>query len=139
MRLTLQHERNRKIMETLAASGNRPDKPDLTCRDALSWITSDAAQIAGLGHKVGSLTPGKQADIVMLRGDDINMVPAHDIIACVVTQASPANVDTVMIAGRVVKRNGKLLFVGLREKLIELQRSGERIIADFAALPRVGR
>jgi hypothetical protein len=44
----------------------------------------------------------------------------------------------VMIAGRIVKRNGKLLFGELREKLIDLQRSGKRILADFAALPPVG-
>jgi cytosine/adenosine deaminase-related metal-dependent hydrolase len=138
MRITLQHERNRKIMETLASSGSRPEKPDLTCRDALSWITTGAAKIAGIDRKTGSLTPGKQADIVMLRADDINLVPALDTVACVVTQANPSNVDTVVIAGRIVKRNGKLLFSGLREKLIDLQRSSERILVDFAASPRVG-
>jgi cytosine/adenosine deaminase-related metal-dependent hydrolase len=135
MRITLQHERNRKIMETLASSGGRPEKPDLTCRDALSWITTGAAKIAGIDRNAGSLTPGKQADIIMLRADDINLVPAHDIVGCVVMQANPSNVDTVMIAGQTVKKDGKLLFGRLREKLIELQRSGERILADFAALP----
>jgi cytosine/adenosine deaminase-related metal-dependent hydrolase len=138
MRITLQHERNRGIMETLGMSGSRPEKPDLTCRDALSWITTGAAKIAGIDGKAGSLTPGKQADIVMLRADDINLVPAHDTVASVVTQANPSNVDTVMIAGRIAKQNGKLQFGRLREKLIDLQRSGERILADFAALPRVG-
>jgi hypothetical protein len=50
--------------------------------------------------------------------------------------AGTANVDTVMIAGRVVKRGGKLLAAGLADKMIALQRSGDRILADFAALPR---
>jgi len=134
MRMTLQHERNRGIMEAFRASGARPEKPDLTCRDALSWITTGASKIAGLDRKVGSLTPGKQADIVMLRADDINMVPAQDVVGCVVMQANPSNVDTVMIAGRIVKRNGRLLFGGLREKLVALRSSGERILADFALL-----
>jgi 5-methylthioadenosine/S-adenosylhomocysteine deaminase len=138
MRMTLQHERNRGIVEAFRTSGARPEKPDLTCRDALSWITTGASKIAGLDRKVGSLTPGKQADIVMLRADDINMVPAQDVVGCVVMQANPSNVDTVMIAGRIVKRNGKLLFGGLREKLVALRSSGERILADFALLPRVG-
>ena len=101
-------------------------------------MTTSAAKIAGLDSRVGSLTPGKQADIIMLRADDINMVPSQDIIGCVVMRANPANVDTVMIAGRVVKRAGKLLFAGLRDKLAALQSSGERILGDFAALPRVG-
>jgi len=137
MRMTLQHERNRRIMEAVRTTGTRPEKPDLTCRDALSWITTDASKIARLDRKVGSLTPGKQADIVLLRADDISMVPAQDVVGCVVMQANPSNVDTVMIAGRIVKRNGRLLFGGLREKLVALGSSGERIIADFALLPRV--
>jgi cytosine/adenosine deaminase-related metal-dependent hydrolase len=131
MRITLQHERNRGIMEALGDSGKRPEASVLTCRDALSWITSGAAKIARLDYKVGSLSPGKQADIVMLRADDINLVPAQDIVGCVVTQANPSNVDTVMIAGRIVKQHGKLLFGGLREKLRALKASSGRILADF--------
>jgi cytosine/adenosine deaminase-related metal-dependent hydrolase len=135
MRITLQHERNRGIMESVTRLGSRPQLSALTCRDALSWVTTGAAKIAGLDREVGSLTPGKQADIVMLRADDMNMMPAHDLVGCVVMQASPANVDTVMIAGRIVKRNGKLLFNNLQTKMAALQNSGERIVSDFAALP----
>jgi len=135
MRITLQHERNRGIMESVTKLGSRPQLSALTCRDALSWVTTGAAKIAGLDREVGSLTPGKQADIVMLRADDMNMMPAHDLVGCVVMQASPANVDTVMIAGRIVKRNGKLLFNNLQSKMAALQNSGERIVSDFAALP----
>ena len=135
MRITLQHERNRGIMESVTRSGSRPQLSALTCRDALSWVTTGAAKIAGLDREVGSLTPGKQADIVMLRADDMNMMPTHDLVGCVVMQASPANVDTVMIAGRIVKRNGKLLFNNLQSKMAALQNSGERIVSDFAALP----
>jgi len=135
IRITLQHERNRGIMESVTRLGSRPQLSALTCRDALSWVTTGAAKIAGLDREVGSLTPGKQADIVMLRADDMNMMPAHDLVGCVVMQASPANVDTVMIAGRIVKRNGKLLFNNLQSKMAALQDSGERIVSDFAALP----
>lgn len=137
MRMTLQHERNRGIMESVAAAGARPTVSALTARDALSWVTTGAAAVAGLDRRVGSLTPGKQADIVMLRAGDINMVPAHDPIGCVVTQAGSANVDTVMIAGRVVKRDGRLKYEGLPEKMAALRASGERIVRDFGNLPRV--
>ena len=135
MRITLQHERNRGIMQHVSESGSRPQRSALTCRDALSWITTNAAKVAGLDRRTGSLAPGKQADITMLRADDLNMVPAHDVVGCVVMQANAGNVDTVMIAGRVVKRDGKLLFAGLRENLSALRSSGERILDDFAALP----
>ena len=52
-------------------------------------------------------------------------------------QAVTVNVDTVIIAGRVVKQGGKLLATGLADKMSALQRSGERILVDFNTLPRL--
>jgi len=138
MRLTLQHERNRSIVEALAKTNNRPQHSALTCRNALSWVTTGAAKIAGLENRIGSITPGKQADIILLRTDALNMTPMHDLAGCAVMQAATANVDTVIIAGRVVKQGGNLLTNGLAEKMKMLQRSGERILQDFNALPRRG-
>ena len=138
MRLTLQHERNRGIIEALAKTSSRPQNSALTCRDALSWVTTGAAKIAGLDDRIGSITPGKQADIVLLRTDALNMTPMHDLVGCAVMQAATVNVDTVIIAGRVMKQGGRLLANGLAEKMQTLQRSGDRILADFAALPRRG-
>ncbi|HET9715206.1 MAG TPA: amidohydrolase family protein [Pseudolabrys sp.] len=131
MRLTLQHERNRSIIAALTKTGARPQRSPLTCRDALSWVTTEAARIAGLDDRTGSITPGKQADILLLRTDALNMVPMHDLVGCAVMQAGTANVDTVLIAGRVVKREGKLIVNGLAEKMAALRRSGERILSDF--------
>lgn len=136
MRITLQHERHRSITETLGRSGERPQRMPVTCRDALAWITIDAAKVAGLDHKIGSLTPGKQADLVMLRTSDLNMVPMQDLVGCAVMQASVANVDTVMIAGKMVKRAGKLLAPNLPDTMAKLRASGARLLADFDALPR---
>ena len=75
---------------------------------------------------------------MLLRTDALNMTPMHDLAGCAVMQAATANVDTVIIAGRIAKRGGKLLASGLPEKMAALQRSGERILADFNALPRPG-
>jgi cytosine/adenosine deaminase-related metal-dependent hydrolase len=133
MRMTLQHERHRAITTQWVEKGSRPDSMAITCRDALSWITTDAAKIAGLDQRIGSLTPGKQADVTMLRATDINMSPTQDLIGCVVMQANPANVDTVMVAGRIMKRGGRPLYQNLPKKLAELKSSGDRIIADFTA------
>ena len=135
MRLTLQHERNRAIIDELATTGSRPERSPLTCRDALSWVTTGAAQIAGLDDRIGSISPGKQADLVLLRTDTLNMTPMHDLVGCAVTQAATANVDTVLIAGRIMKRDGKLLVNGLAENMSSLQRSAERILGDFGVLP----
>ncbi|HEY4918979.1 MAG TPA: amidohydrolase family protein [Xanthobacteraceae bacterium] len=136
MRVTLQHERNRAIMEILEKTGSRPIEMPLTCRDALAWTTVQGAQIARLAHRTGSLTVGKDADIVLLSAGDITMFPARDPISSIVMQGGLAGVDTVLIAGRVMKRGGKLLYPALEEKMETLRRSGDRILTDFGYLPQ---
>jgi cytosine/adenosine deaminase-related metal-dependent hydrolase len=60
---------------------------------------------------VGSLTPGKRADIVMVRTDRLNMAMASDPVHLVVESTQPDNVDMVIVDGRVVKRDGKLTHI----------------------------
>lgn len=135
MRVTLQHERNRRIVEMGEKEGGKPLDMPVTVRHALEWATINGAKMAGLDHRVGSLTPGKEADVLLLRSDDINMLPVWDPIASAVMQAGVANVDTVLVAGRTVKRAGKLLYPNLAEKAAKLRASGERILTDFGYLP----
>lgn len=135
MRVTLQHQRNRSITETLNEKGARPEEMPMTCRDALAWITVNAARMAGLDHRIGTITPGKEADLVLIRASDLNMWPVRDPVGSLVLQAGIANVDTVLVAGRVVKRGGKLLHPGLDAKLDALKRSGDRILSDIGMLP----
>jgi 5-methylthioadenosine/S-adenosylhomocysteine deaminase len=136
MRLTLQHERNRVITQALEQTGSRPETMPLTCRHALEWTTINGARLAGLGDRTGSLTVGKAADIVLLSASDIGMFPVRDPIGSIVMQGGVANVDTVLIAGKVMKRNGKLVYPGLKDKMAELLGSGDRILTDFGYLPR---
>jgi cytosine/adenosine deaminase-related metal-dependent hydrolase len=98
--LTLQRSR-------AAALGREP----VSTREVLHYATMDGAKANDLGHKVGSLTPGKQADLIMLRTDRINVTPLNDPVTAVVAGMDTGNVDTVMIAGRVMKRGGELLHV----------------------------
>ena len=136
MRTTLQHERHRRTLEILSQTGSRPLEMPVTCRQALEWATINGARMAGLDAQVGSLTPGKQADIVLLRADDLSMFPVTDPVASAVMQAGVASVDTVLVAGRIVKRDGRLLYGALAEKKAALRQSGERILTDFGLLPR---
>lgn len=136
MRTTLQHERHRRTLEIFAETGSRPLEIPVTTRQALEWATINGARMAGLEQQVGSLTPGKQADIVLLRADDLALFPVTDAVASLVMQGGVANVDTVLVAGRVVKRDGRLLYPALAEKKAALKASGERILTDFGILPR---
>jgi cytosine/adenosine deaminase-related metal-dependent hydrolase len=136
MRVTLQHERGRRIVELGNTPGGKPFDMPVTVRHALEWATINGAKMAKLDHKIGSLTPGKEADVLLLRASDINMAPVWEPVASVVMQAGVANVDTVLVAGKAVKRNGKLLYPNLAEKAAALRKSGERILTDFGWLPR---
>ncbi len=85
----------------------------LTSRDVIEFATIQGARANGLDHRVGTLTPGKDADIIMLRTDRINVLPINDPIGVVVRGMDSSNVDSVFIAGKARKRGGKLLDVDL--------------------------
>jgi 5-methylthioadenosine/S-adenosylhomocysteine deaminase len=90
-----------------SATGSTP----VTARDVLSWATIEGARANGLDHRTGTLTPGKQADVVLLRTDRLNTTPLNDPATAVVTGMHTGNVDTVLVAGRVMKRGGELQHV----------------------------
>lgn len=110
MRATIGTERGFNNQEA-EESGVPLERLKLTCRDVLEFATIEGARACGLDHKVGSLTPGKEADIVLLRTDDFSMTPLNNPIGQVVYNAHPGLVDTVLVRGKVVKRDGKLLTV----------------------------
>ncbi|MBL1084962.1 amidohydrolase family protein [Streptomyces actinomycinicus] len=84
-----------------------------TTRDLLEYATIAGAEVLGLGRVTGSLTPGKQADVVVLRADRPGVAPVYDAVGTVVSAMGPGDVETVLVAGRVVKRDGRLLHAGL--------------------------
>jgi cytosine/adenosine deaminase-related metal-dependent hydrolase len=67
------------------------------------------AHCAGLDDKIGSLTPGKEADLLIIRTDDINLYPSNNAIGTVVQAAERSNIDTVIIGGRVRKYRGRVV------------------------------
>jgi len=95
----------------LAGASNVPTP--LTTRDLLEFATIEGARANGLADRTGSLTPGKEADIIMLRTDKPNIFPVNDPIGAVVWGMDTSNVDSVFVAGKALKRNGQLLNVDL--------------------------
>jgi 5-methylthioadenosine/S-adenosylhomocysteine deaminase len=119
--------------DTFHKQETMPDTLALTVRQALELATIKSAQCLGLDRRIGSLTPGKEADIVLLRKSDINMRAAADPISAIVLHAGVANVDTVIVGGNVVKQNGKLTYRDLPQRLAELERSSQRLYAGFVS------
>jgi cytosine/adenosine deaminase-related metal-dependent hydrolase len=111
MRTVLSLQRAQLFNRQLAGEENLPRF--LTARDALEFATIEGARANGLDHKVGTLTPGKEADIIMLRTDRINVMPVNDPIGAVVWGMDTSNIDSVFVAGKAVKRHGKLVGVDM--------------------------
>jgi 5-methylthioadenosine/S-adenosylhomocysteine deaminase len=84
--------------------------PEVTFREVIEMATLNGAKALGISDVTGSLTVGKRADIILIRGNDINVAPIANIEATVVQSANVNNVDTVMVDGRIVKRGGKLIY-----------------------------
>jgi 5-methylthioadenosine/S-adenosylhomocysteine deaminase len=81
----------------------------LSCRDVVEFATLQGALANGLGDKVGSLTPGKQADIILIRATDVSMIPRNNPYGAIVYNAHAGMVDTILVAGKVVKAHGALV------------------------------
>ena len=94
-------------------AGKRNLPPFMNSRDVIECATIEGARANGLLHKTGTLTPGKEADLILLRTDRPNILPVNDPIGAVVWGMDTSNVDSVFVAGTALKRNGKLLHVDL--------------------------
>ena len=87
------------------------DQPEglLTARQMLEMATINGAHVAGVEDRTGSLTPGKKADVVVIDATALNVAPVIDPVAAVTLCADVSNVETVLIDGKVRKRDGRLL------------------------------
>ena len=101
--------------------------PELTFREVIEMATLNGAKALGLGDVTGSITAGKRADLILIRGNDINIAPVADIEASVVQSATPYNVDTVLVDGRIVKRGGRLVAYDVEKVVREAKASALRI------------
>jgi cytosine/adenosine deaminase-related metal-dependent hydrolase len=117
-------------------TGGIPATTTIAVREALRWITFEGARMLGRDSRIGSLVPGKLADLVVINADDLNLCPVHDPVSTVVMQTSLANIEAVMIGGEWKKRDGRLLVGGLEQKKERLARSGQGLVQ---AIERQGR
>jgi cytosine/adenosine deaminase-related metal-dependent hydrolase len=113
-----------------------PPKP-LMIRDVLYCATMGGAHCAGLDNKIGSLAPGKEADLIMIRADDINLYPSNNAIGTLVQAAERSNVDTVIIGGRVRKLRGKVLGLDMKRLKTMVEESRTHLFAAAGYRPDI--
>jgi cytosine/adenosine deaminase-related metal-dependent hydrolase len=101
--------------------------PLLTTRDVLRYATINGAKALRLDDKVGSLKPGKEADIIILDGTALNVAPLNQVPGAVVSLMDRTNVETVIVAGKIRKWKGRLLDVDLNRLRRQLEDSRDYI------------
>src|SRR5262245_26248891 len=142
--LNLPDPRNWELPQTAATvPGNFPYWPTppanipapLTTRDVLRFATMNGAKHLRLDSKTGSLTPGKEADIIILDATALNVVPVNHVPVSVAALMDRGNVDTVIVAGKIRKWKGRLLGVDLNRLRKQLEDSRDFIFAK-AKIPQ---
>jgi 5-methylthioadenosine/S-adenosylhomocysteine deaminase len=101
----------------------------LTARDFVQFATLDGARACGLEARTGSITVGKDADLILLDAEDPSVFPVSNPVGTIVAAGHPGLVDSVFVAGRAVKRNGRLPGVDLPALRARLLESRDRIAA----------
>jgi 5-methylthioadenosine/S-adenosylhomocysteine deaminase len=132
LRFALQSHR---LFANMIAAKERPKDMlpvAIRTREALEWGTIDNAKALRLDHRVGSLRPGKQADIIIVRRDSMTVAPATDPAQSVVNYAQSADIETVLVGGRLAKDDGRLTYKGAGK----VRRDADAVAARlFASLP----
>lgn len=131
MRLMLQSTR---ALDNLALErqGKAPRTIRMKARDVLRMATLGGAEALGLADRIGTIESGKSADITLIRTDSLHMTPAIDPIAALVLYANESDVDSVFVAGRPVKRGGRLADVDIANLTNRLRSSRARLSEGFA-------
>ncbi len=127
LRLGLQDARVR-ANDAFNQRGEMPLRLTTSSMDALAWGTINGAKALGLEDRIGSLEPGKQADILIISGDEPNLWPLTREPGTVIFHSHPYDIETVLIAGKAVKRDHRLVGIDYRQALARAQASRDWIV-----------
>lgn len=133
LRLGLQFQR---CLDNDASHQKRkmPVRLDLTVRDALKWVTRNGAAAVGLADQIGTLTPGKRADVIFISNERA-LTPSANPLGTAALYSSAADVDTVMVDGQIRKRHGQLVGHDRSAIRARTEEALKRINASLADLP----
>lgn len=131
MRTALAQDRIRSFGDDVDIPFTAP----LTHTDLLQFATLNGAVACGLEDRVGSLSIGKDADIVLIRADSINTMPLVDPVATVTTSADTSNVDTVIVRGEIRKRDGQLIGVDMPHLRALAEESRDSVLTAAGLTP----
>lgn len=125
MHLLLQSERHSR---SVAHEGGPPLTMPVNCEEVLEFATIGGVRAVGMEDHIGSITPGKKADLLILKTDSPRMTPANDPVAALVLYANASDIDTTMVNGDILKQNGELVHVDWSKVRRDVQQSTKAIL-----------
>jgi 5-methylthioadenosine/S-adenosylhomocysteine deaminase len=116
------------LAHEISNPGSLPLPQLVTSRQVIEMATIAGAAACRPPDQVGTLTPGKEADVVVLDARNINVTPMNNVPGTVVTMLNPRHVRDVLIAGKIVYRNGRLVGHDIEKLLRDLEKAHEKVL-----------
>ena len=107
---------------------NTMEPTSIKAYDILKMATIEGARVLGLDDQIGTLEPGKKADMIFIRTDKLHLCPDNDVCTNIVYSANGADVDTVMIDGKVIMQNRKMINLDEKEVIKQVKKIAKRLL-----------
>lgn len=106
---------------------NTMEPTSINAYDILKMATIEGAKVLGLDNQIGTIEVGKKADLIFIKTDKIHLCPENDICTNIVYSANGADVDSVMIDGKMIMQNRKMRNINEREAMKQVKRIARRL------------
>lgn len=107
---------------------NTMEPSSISAYDILKMATIEGAKVLGLENEIGTLEPGKKADVIFIKTDKLHMCPANDVCANLVYSSNGADVETVMIDGKVIMQNRKMINLDEKQVMRQVKKIAKRLL-----------
>ena len=107
---------------------NTMEPSSISAYDILKMATIEGAKVLGLENEIGTLEPGKKADMIFIKTDKLHMCPANDVCANLVYSSNGADVENVMIDGKVIMQNRKMLNLDEKQVMRQVKKIAKRLL-----------
>lgn len=107
---------------------NTMEPSSISAYDILKMATIDGAKVLGMEDQIGSLEPGKKADMIFIKNDKLHLCPENDICANIVYSSNGADVETVMIDGKIIMQNRKMVNLDEKQVMKQVKKIAKRLL-----------
>ena len=107
---------------------NTMEPSSISAYDILKMATIEGAKVLGLENEIGTLEPGKKADMIFIKTDKLHMCPANDVCANFLYSSNGAVVESVMIDGKVIMQNRKMINLDEKQVMRQVKKIAKRLL-----------